>query len=58
MLYFVLDKDNKFPQGTLHYLKQFYYDTAQASHPSAMASTPPAKPSSPPAPASASNTNI
>lgn len=25
---FVLDKDNKFPHGTLHYLRQFYYDTA------------------------------
>lgn len=30
---FVLDKDNKFPQGTLHYLKQFYYDTALSPSP-------------------------
>lgn len=30
---FVLDKDNKFPRGTLHYLKQFYYDTALSPSP-------------------------
>jgi predicted TIM-barrel fold metal-dependent hydrolase len=30
---FVLDKENKFPQGTLHYLKQFYYDTALSPSP-------------------------
>jgi 6-methylsalicylate decarboxylase len=30
---FVLDKEHKFPQGTLHYLKQFYYDTALSPSP-------------------------
>lgn len=30
---FILDKDNKFPRGTLHYLKQFYYDTALSPSP-------------------------
>jgi predicted TIM-barrel fold metal-dependent hydrolase len=30
---FVLDKAGKFPQGTLHYLKQFYYDTALSPSP-------------------------
>jgi predicted TIM-barrel fold metal-dependent hydrolase len=30
---FILDKDNKFPSGTLHYLKQFYYDTALSPSP-------------------------
>jgi predicted TIM-barrel fold metal-dependent hydrolase len=29
----VLDKEGKFPQGTLHYLKQFYYDTALSPSP-------------------------
>jgi len=30
---FILDKDGKFPKGTLHYLKQFYYDTALSPSP-------------------------
>ena len=30
---FVLDKKEKFPQGTLHYLKQFYLDTALSTSP-------------------------
>ncbi len=30
---FVLDMDNKFPRGMLHYLKQFYYDTALSPSP-------------------------
>lgn len=30
---FVLDKENKFPQGMLHYLKRFYYDTALSPSP-------------------------
>lgn len=30
---FVLDKENTFPRGTLHYLKQFYYDTALSPSP-------------------------
>ncbi len=30
---FVLDKDTHFPQGTLHYLRQFYYDTALSPSP-------------------------
>ena len=29
----VLDKENKFPKGTLHYMKQFYYDTALSPSP-------------------------
>ncbi len=30
---FVLDMEGKFPKGTLHYLKQFYYDTALSPSP-------------------------
>lgn len=30
---FVLDKEGKFPQGMLQYLKQFYYDTALSPSP-------------------------
>lgn len=30
---FVLDKDEKFPKGTMHYIKQFYYDTALSPSP-------------------------
>lgn len=30
---FVLDKDGKFPKGTMHYVKQFYYDTALSPSP-------------------------
>ena len=30
---FILDKDGKFPKGTLHYIKQFYYDTALSPSP-------------------------
>jgi 6-methylsalicylate decarboxylase len=30
---FVLDKDGKFPKGMLHYIKQFYYDTALSPSP-------------------------
>lgn len=34
----VLDKENNFPQGTLHYIKQFYYDTALSPSPNMLAS--------------------
>lgn len=35
---FVLDMEGKFPKGTLHYLKQFYYDTALSPSPYMLAS--------------------
>ncbi len=34
----VLDKENNFPKGTLHYIKQFYYDTALSPSPNMLAS--------------------
>ncbi len=31
------DRDRRFPQGVLHEIRKFYYDTAQANHPGALA---------------------
>lgn len=35
---FVLDMENKFPKGTMHYLKQFYFDTALSPSPQMLGS--------------------
>lgn len=35
---FVLDKEKNFPLGTIHYLKQFYYDTALSTSPNVLGS--------------------
>lgn len=31
------ERDSRFPQGVLHEIRKFYYDTAQANHPGALA---------------------